>query len=367
MGGISAADDLAWRDRCLHWVGLSQAQHNRRATRQRESEPLVLSGHGVSLRVDNASLLIRNGFTHYPQKREEHRFFRGDLSLPPRIIILDGSGTVSLDVLAWLAEQNVPLIRTDWQGRVQSILSSDGFAADRSKVAWQAATRDDSLSRIAFSTDLIAQKIGNSIATLEKATPASRQREIALSSLRLSLDRLAKQGASDMDVLRGIEGGASLAYFKAWQGLPLRWAGTGCKPVPAAWRQLGPRNSMRVGKLAKNRNATHPVNAMLNYAYAVLQAQLQIRLVAEGYDPTLGIMHHGYKRSPAFVFDMMEPERPMVDRALLEFVKANPLHPADFTIRADGVCRLNPEMARRLVELCSASTPDFTDLGTAKL
>jgi CRISP-associated protein Cas1 len=37
--------------------------------------------------------------------------------------------------------------------------------------------------------------------------------------------------------------------------------------------------------------ATHPVNALLNYAYAVLIARTQIRLVAEGYDPTLGIMH----------------------------------------------------------------------------
>ena len=34
---------------------------------------------------------------------------------------------------------------------------------------------------------------------------------------------------------------------------------------------------------------------------------------------------------PAFVFDMMEPERPKVDRAVLSFLKS--LHPADFTIR----------------------------------
>jgi CRISPR/Cas system-associated endonuclease Cas1 len=60
-------------------------------------------------------------------------------------------------------------------------------------------------------------------------------------------------------------------------------------------------------------------------------------------------MHETREGSSAFVFDMMEPERPKVDRAVLEFVKANPLHPADFTIRPDGVCRLNPEMARRIV------------------
>jgi CRISPR/Cas system-associated endonuclease Cas1 len=89
---------------------------------------------------------------------------------------------------------------------------------------------------------------------------------------------------------------------------------------------------------------------MLNYAYAVLESQVRIRLVAGGYDPTQGIMHESREGSSAFVFDMMEPERPKVDRAVLEFLKANPLHPADFTIRADGVCRLNPEMSRALVQ-----------------
>jgi hypothetical protein len=49
---------------------------------------------------------------------------------------------------------------------------------------------------------------------------------------------------------------------------------------------------------------------MLNYVYGVLQSQLQIEAIAAGYDPTLGIMHHGYKGSPALVFDLMEPRRP---------------------------------------------------------
>ena len=30
---------------------------------------------------------------------------------------------------------------------------------------------------------------------------------------------------------------------------------------------------------------------MLNYAYAVPIAQTQIRLIVEGYDPTLGLLH----------------------------------------------------------------------------
>jgi hypothetical protein len=79
----------------------------------------------------------------------------------------------------------------------------------------------------------------------------------------------------------------------------------------------------------------------------VLQSQVQIRLVSEGYDPILGVMHYERDGSPAFVLDMMEPERPKVDQAVLSFLKSEALHPADFTIREDGVVRLNPECSPR--------------------
>jgi CRISPR-associated protein Cas1 len=53
----------------------------------------------------------------------------------------------------------------------------------------------------------------------------------------------------------------------------------------------------------------------------------------------------------AFVFETMEPERPKGDRVVLGFRKSEALHPADFTIREDGVVRLNPELARRIVSV----------------
>ena len=73
--------------------------------------------------------------------------------------------------------------------------------------------------------------------------------------------------------------------------------------------------------------------------------------VVEDDDPTLGIMHEGRDGSAAFVFDMMEPERPKVDRCILEFVQSHKFHAADFVIRSDGVCRLNPAMARCVAQV----------------
>jgi CRISP-associated protein Cas1 len=81
-------------------------------------------------------------------------------------------------------------------------------------------------------------------------------------------------------------------------------------------------------------------------AVDVLQSQVQIKAVADGYDPMLGIMHYERDGSPAFVFDLMEPDRPKVDRAVLALLKSEALHPADFAMGEDGVVRLNPHLTR---------------------
>jgi hypothetical protein len=39
---------------------------------------------------------------------------------------------------------------------------------------------------------------------------------------------------------------------------------------------------------------------------------------------------------------------------VLAFLKSEALHPADFTIREDGVVRLNPELARNIAGIAFA-------------
>jgi CRISP-associated protein Cas1 len=100
-----------------------------------------------------------------------------------------------------------------------------------------------------------------------------------------------------------------------------------------------------------NRNATHPVNAMLNYAYGILENQVRRRVIAAGLDPTIGALHGNAGGEYGLVYDFMEPLRPVVDRKVLEFVQAQTFHPADFIICKDGACRLNPEMAKHVVSV----------------
>jgi CRISP-associated protein Cas1 len=339
-------DDTVWAERCEHWLGERRKANRRRAIRERPRQPFVLCGHGVSLRIEGGALTIRNGFTHYPQKQETYRFFKGELTIPPRIIMLDGSGNISFDVLAWLSEQNVPLIRIDWQGNVQSVLANNGYAANPHRVEWQRETRSDPKRCMAFCIDLISRKIDGCIKTLEKTIPRSAPWEQAMKRAYADLTRLECDPPRDVVSLHALEAGSAAAYFRAWREIPLQWKGTNQRPIPNNWQRIGSRTSLF--NLAGNRNAAHPVNAMLNYAYATLESQMRIQSVASGYDPTLGIMHESRDGSSAFVFDMMEPERPKVDRNILEFVKSHKFHAADFVIRSDGVCWLNPEMAKHV-------------------
>lgn len=93
---------------------------------------------------------------------------------------------------------------------------------------------------------------------------------------------------------------------------------------------------------------------MLNYAYGVLVARKQVRLIAEGYDPTIGILHGRESERgtyAAFALDHMEPMRPVVDRAVLGIVNETKFSGGDLAIQPDGVCRLNPELAGRVAQL----------------
>ena len=339
-------DDFHWADRCRYWLTSRPEKRRDGRLRRHTHEPLILTGHGMCLRVHRGALVVRNGFTHYPQVAGEHRFFRGDRNLPSRIIVLDGSGSLSFEVLSWLSEQNVPLIRINWRGEVVTALGP-GHAIDPSRVAAQLDVQRSGRA-FSFAVSLIKEKLRNSIATVFSVLPAGSTREQAIVELQGHLNELNKHPPKTTGALLGLEGRAGLAYFNAWQSLPLRWKGLGRHPIPRDWHAVGQRGTFARKKVG-NRNASHPVNAMLNYAYAILESGVRVQIVAAGFDPTIGFLHSGRRGRSDFVLDLMEPQRPIVDRKVLEFVQAHTFHPADFTIRSDGVCRLNPEIARQLI------------------
>ncbi len=350
---LRSPDLSDWQMRGEHWMrhSVNIAAANKRKKRERNTVPLILCGHGVSLRIRHGALIIRDGFTHYPQQQITHCYFPRDLDLPPRIILLDGSGSLSFDVLTWLSQQGVSLARVTWGGEVAVVTNGNGYAGDPDKLRWQRETRTDHKRRFEFATGLIRSKLISSLQTLEEQVPSSAARDIAVLKAQSAIERLASQSFANMNDIFAIEGECASAYFAAWRGVQLRWTGLSRRPIPESWHAYSGRASLANAGRKENRNASHPVNAILNYAYAVKLSALQMQSIADGYDPTIGIMHVSEPGRPAFLLDLVEPERPKVDAEVLRLVRQQPLASADFIICPNGSCRLAPQFARTVATL----------------
>jgi len=195
--------------------------------------------------------------------------------------------------------------------------------------------------------DLIRQKIEGCLETLAGGPPGLLNPS-AERVLRDTVKGLAADSPDTPEALRWREAQAAKAYFTAWRAIPLQWKGTGRHPIPPAWRQMGPRLSSITGTA---RQATHPANALLNYAYGVLESQVRRAIVTAGLDPTLGVLHASHPGRSALVYDLMEPLRPQVDRLVLTFLTEHVFHPKDFIRQPDGACRLHPQLARVAAQL----------------
>ena len=342
----TSIDADEWQKRSNYWSRQSDRAEPRRPKRQRRKHPLILCGHGISMRIDRKTLLIRDGFTHYPQEQTEYRFFPGDLQMPERIIIVDGSGGLSLAVLEWLNEHGITLIRVNWNGRSLVALGGSGSFVDPEKFSWQLQTARDEKSKTVFAGKILERKLAASLATLKACLPDDRTEKARL-SLERNFDKLRRHGLRKFSDLYAIEGPSARVYFRALHGMTMNWQAKRSELIPPNWLKYDARSTPLSGVEQSNAKAAHPINAMLNYAYAVLEAETRITCIKEGYDPRIGIVHRPSKNAPTpFVFDVMEPFRPVADKAVFDFAFSEKFAPKDFVLRNDGVCRLSPQLAK---------------------
>jgi CRISPR-associated protein Cas1 len=165
------------------------------------------------------------------------------------------------------------------------------YSANPFRVRWQLETRENPGQRNEFCRSIITRKIEASILALEKSIPRSDKWERAVKSAYAALSHLEENPPESISELRALEANCGASYFRSWVGMPIKWRGISRRPIPDDWRFIGPRSSPY--HLAGNRNAAHPVNAILNYAYARLESEIRIKAISDGYDPTIGIMHEG--------------------------------------------------------------------------
>jgi hypothetical protein len=144
-----------------------------------------------------------------------------------------------------------------------------------------------------------------------------------------------------------LESSAAVAYWFGWQTVSVNFPKSDLSRVPEHWKSFSARRSPISGS---QRVAADPVNAMLNYLYALLEAEARLAVSALGLDPGLGFLHVDAPSRDSLASDVMEPIRPEVDAFVLNWISQAPLKRKWFFERPDGNCRLMPSVTEQLSE-----------------
>lgn len=166
-----------------------------------------------------------------------------------------------------------------------------------------------------FSKELILRKIGlqkDLLAFAEGERPDLRTvlcRGIA--TLESVLEKMkVLPGGSDIEGLRGLEGGAAASYFTAYTSL-----------FPG---------SLKFNKRTR-RPPEDPVNAMLSLTYTLLHYEVVREIEAIGLDPFIGFYHQFEYGRESLACDLLEPYRPHVDRWVWELFRKRTFTARDFS------------------------------------
>ncbi|MGO1593854.1 MAG: CRISPR-associated endonuclease Cas1 [Ancrocorticia sp.] len=174
--------------------------------------------------------------------------------------------------------------------------------------------------------EMISAKISNQTTLLRRNGKGSTEdlRRLQSSALR----------ARSRGELFGIEGSAASLYFSEFESMLKQ-------RTPDAWREQW---NGRTG-----RHAQDPINAMLNYAYGILLADVTRAVLATGLDPHAGFLHSSSRNKPALALDLMEEFRaPIADSTVISALNSGALSTSDIST-ITGEPRLTPSGRKKLV------------------
>ena len=164
----------------------------------------------------------------------------------------------------------------------------------------------------------------------------------AIAKLRLEIPSLHA-----FDTIRLLESQAGALYWAAWRSVQIQFPRQDLPRVPDHWRTFQARRSPISGS---PRLAANPVNAILNYLYAIVEAEARLAAAILGLDPGFGFLHADAAHRDSLAADLMEPVRPQVDAFVLDWILREPIKREWFFEQRDGNCRLMAPFAARLSE-----------------
>jgi CRISPR-associated endonuclease Cas1 len=296
---------------------------------------LVLSGFGVRVAVERGQLTVSDGIG---RERREGVLSRATCGLK-RLVLVGHSGTISFEALRWLSDLGAAFVQIDADANV--IVASAPAGLDDARLRRSQALALSNGIGLAIARDLLRTKLEKQAGVIERMGAHDE----AVAIIRAARDGLAQ--AETVEGLMRLEAAAANVYWEAWSPHPIRLARKDEPRVPAHWRTFGSRGSPISGS---QRKAANPANALLNYLYAMLEAEARIAALAVGLDPGMGVLHADLPRRDSLACDLMEAVRPEVDAYVLELLRTRTFGARDFFETREGVCRVLLPLTHVLAE-----------------
>jgi CRISPR-associated protein Cas1 len=246
-------------------------------------------------------------------------------------VLAFGATSFSSGAVALCLEFGIPVMLTSGHGHRFGLIDPLPEPDLTLLAAQLGATRDEGLA-LEVARTIVVAKLRNATLALRR-WQRHRPRDTAADSIRQVADAAHRaRNARDVATLRGFEGAAGAAYFRAFA----QW-------LPAHWGFGGRRR----------RPPPDPVNAMLSYGYTILYYNVLTLALARGLQPRVGFLHAARSGHHALASDLMEPFRPMVvDTVVMDLACRGRVKPDDFSApTAPGqACLMRPDARQRLIQ-----------------
>jgi CRISPR-associated endonuclease Cas1 len=307
---------------------------------RRRGETVIVDGFGVTVRVERGRLVITDGAG---RNRRSRQYSRSDGARLARLVVLGGSGSLSLEALRWLTDVGAALVCVDRDGR---LLCTTAWSRSEAKLRRAQGLAPYNQAGPEVARYLLAGKLRGQHELLDRLPGADGY------SRRILADGLSTvQEAATVELAVTAEAAAAAAYWRSWAPLEIRFRPADRRRIPEQWQQFGNRQSPIGGG---PRMAVTPGNAILNYLYSLLEAETRLACFQLGLDPALAVIHADIRGRDSLPLDLMEPVRPHVDRYLHALLTDRVFAAADFHETGRGNCRLLPPLTHQLAETLPA-------------
>lgn len=287
---------------------------------------LLLNGHGIKFRVNNSKLHIKDGRYSEEQEPQEH-LFRPKRIAYDNIVICGRSGELSIEAIRWLIKHNVAITILDWNGKLLTTMLPRESVQVKTKFAQYASFRDENL-RLEIAKEIVRGKVQRSKVVLEWLK--SRYSEI---SYNFSIEEERLEEAKTIGEIVRTEARIAKQY----------WASI-VKIVPKKLDFEG-RNTVD-----RPFGAGDYVNCMLNYGYAILEAECLRAINASGLDVHVGFLHQMQLGKNSLAYDLQEPFRFLIDLSIISIIEKGIIENKEFIRTENYNLRLRTSGAKKLIE-----------------